>query len=105
MFSIFRKEDNIQNKCYKLNSLLDSIKSSNNPSYSTQKNLAENTLLLLDQTPSSNWNEIEEYLNVDVLIRTLKDLSNINLLNEHQQYIHKYLRTLAYHHTYTYVQD
>ena len=76
MFSIFRKEEDIQNKCYKLNSLLDSIKSSNNPSYSTQKNLTENTLLLLDQTPSSNWNEIEEYLNVDVLISTLKDLSN-----------------------------
>ena len=37
MLSIFRKEDDIQNKCYKLNSLLDSIKSSNNPSYSTQK--------------------------------------------------------------------
>lgn len=76
MLSIFRKEDDIQNKCYKLNSLLDSIKSSNNPSYSTQKKITENTLLLLDQTPSSNWNEIEEYLNVDVLISTLKDLSN-----------------------------
>ena len=25
MFSIFRKEDDIQNKCYKLNSLLDII--------------------------------------------------------------------------------
>ena len=47
MFSIFRKEDDIQNKCYKLNSLLELFKSSNNPSYSTQKNLTENTLLLL----------------------------------------------------------
>ena len=48
MFSIFRKEDDIQNKCYKLNSLIDSIKSSNNPSYSTQKKITENTVLFLD---------------------------------------------------------
>ena len=86
MFSIFRKEEDIQNKCYKLNSLLDLIEFSSDPGYSMPKRLTANTLLLLEQTPSSNWNEIEEYLNVDVLIRTLKDLSN----KEDKPYMTKY---------------
>lgn len=76
MFYIFRDEDDTQTKCNKLNCLLDLIEFSSDPGYSMPKRLTANTLLLLEQTPSSNWNEIEENLNVDVLIRTLKDLSN-----------------------------
>ena len=76
MFYIFRDEDDTQTKCNRLNCLLDLIEFSSDPGYSMPKRLTANTLLLLEQTPSSNWNEIEEYLNVDVLIRTLKDLSN-----------------------------
>ncbi|MDY3756865.1 MAG: hypothetical protein SO009_00995, partial [Bacilli bacterium] len=95
MFSIFRKEDDIQNKCYKLNSLLDSIKSSNNPSYSTQKNLTENTLLLLDQTPSSNWNEIEAYLNVDVLTSSLKYLNNKEDITKKKYIIYQMIKSFS----------
>lgn len=76
MFYIFRDEDDTQIKCNRLNCLLDLIEFSSDPGYSMPKRLTANTLLLLEQTPSSNWNEIEENLNVDVLIRTLKDLSN-----------------------------
>lgn len=95
MFSIFRKEDDIQSKCYKLNSLLELFKSSNNPSYSTQKNLTENTLLLLEQTPSSNWNKIEAYLNVEVLTSSLKDLNNKEDITKKRYIIYQMIKSFS----------
>lgn len=76
MFYIFRDEDDTQTKCNRLNCLLDLIEFSSVPGYSMPKRLTANTLLLLEQTSSSNWDEIETYLNVNVLTSFLKDLNN-----------------------------
>lgn len=73
---IFNEADSILKKCDRLNAFYDIIKSHENTEEIEFQLLAESTLSLFVHPLSSTIDDIETYLNVNVLVETIEYLSN-----------------------------